>query len=96
MIALEPRHLKIVKDILHRYIPECRVVVFGSRVREKQKKFSDLDLCIMNTLALPDITLDNLREAFAESDLPIRVDIIEWARISPEFKEIVEQQNETI
>ena len=31
-----------------------------------------------------------LKEAFQESDLPIRVDLVDWHRISPEFRTVIE------
>jgi uncharacterized protein len=94
MIELEANFLKIVKEILRKHVPNRQVVVFGSRVKSKAKQFSDLDLCIMGTEPLASETLDNLREAFAESDLPIRVDLVEWASIGPEFREIILHKSE--
>ncbi len=32
-----------------------------------------------------------LNEAFAESDLPWKVDVVEWARMSDAFRRIVER-----
>ena len=70
-------------------LPEQQVIAFGSRVTNTAKVFSDLDLCIMNNQPLPLNILTDLREAFSESELPFRVDIVELATISVEFKEIV-------
>ncbi len=36
-----------------------------------------------------------LKEAFDESDLPIRVDVVDWAETSETFKKIIEQ-NKTL
>jgi hypothetical protein len=33
----------------------------------------------------------NLREDFSESALPIRIDIVDWATITKEFKNIIEK-----
>jgi predicted nucleotidyltransferase len=42
MLNIEPRHLEIVKAILSKYNYEF--YIFGSRITDKAKKFSDLDL----------------------------------------------------
>jgi len=39
-------------------------------------------------------SLGELSEAFQESDLPFRVDLIDWHRISPEFRKVIEQKYE--
>jgi predicted nucleotidyltransferase len=89
MIDLLPKYLLIVENILKQYVPNHHVIAFGSRVKGKAKKFSDLDVCIMAEKQLSHHEIWNLKEAFAESDLPIRVDVVQWATIRPEFREII-------
>lgn len=89
MIILSDQQLKIVQNILQKHLPSKEVLVFGSRVNGKTKPYSDLDLCIINEQPLSLQQLGNLREDLSNSDLPFRVDIVEWATITPEFKEII-------
>ncbi len=84
-LDMEHRHLKIVQDILGRY--PYKFYVFGSRVRGCAKKFSDLDLCFFDNI--PVIELSQIEEAFEESDLPYKVDLINWNSISIDFREII-------
>lgn len=51
---------------------------------------SSLDLLILGDEPLPLAVRVELNEAFCESDLPYRVDIVEWARASPEFRERIQ------
>jgi hypothetical protein len=37
-----------------------------------------------------------LKEEFEESDLPFRVDIVEYSKASPEFKKIISEKNELV
>lgn len=90
MIILEPNHLQIVKAILKQQIPRRKIVVFGSRANGTPKKYSDLDLCVMGKKPLSLKQQADLREAFSESDLPIRVDIVDWATTTPEFQAIIQ------
>ncbi len=91
MIHLSQSELDLVQTILQDYVANSSIWVFGSRATGNAKKYSDLDLCILEKHPLPTDTLINLQEAFSESDLPFRVDIVEWATLSPEFRQIVQK-----
>ena len=88
-INLSEAELAIVREILTRLIPDREVRVFGSRVTGRTKKFSDLDLAIMGQDPVPPATMADLREAFIESDLPIKVDLVDWATTSQTFREVI-------
>lgn len=87
MIDLHPKYVYIVKSILRQYVPETEVYVFGSRATLTAKPHSDLDLVIMGQSAVPICHLQLLQEAFAESDLPFRVDVLDWHTISDSFRQ---------
>jgi uncharacterized protein len=91
-VFIDNHHLDIVKAILHQQIPQYEVWAFGSRVHGQHlKKFSDLDLVIINDKSLSLDEIIDLKTAFDESDLPFRVDIVEWARLDENFKKIIRQ-----
>jgi predicted nucleotidyltransferase len=92
-IDLAPHDLELVIKILQQYIPEHEVRVFGSRINNKAKKFSDLDLVVMTKEPLPLVTLADLTEAFSSSNLPIKVDLLDWARLGDEVREVIIKQN---
>lgn len=96
MIDLNPRHLKTVQDILMTYIPDCEVRAFGSRVKWTARHYSDLDLAIIGSGRLDLTKMRRLREAFEESDLPIRVDVLDWHAIAEGFKKIIAAEYEVI
>ena len=89
---IAPNHLKIVHEILNLNLPSfSKVCVFGSRSQKAQKKYSDLDLAIdYNGQKIPTTTLIALREAFDESDLPYKVDIVDWNTLSDRFKQSIQ------
>jgi len=96
MIYLDDAELTIVKDILNKHLPNTEVWVFGSRAKGNVKPYSDLDLCIKTDNPLSFTELALLKEAFSGSDLPMRVDIVEWLTITPEFQEVIKQKFEKI
>jgi predicted nucleotidyltransferase len=54
------------------------------------KPFSDLDLAILGKQPLPLATLAELADTVIESDLPYKVDIVDWAVTPAYFRKIIE------
>jgi len=97
MIDLTPDQLRLVKGILAEVVPRREVRAFGSRVRGETKPYSDLDLAVMpGGEPSPADWLMQLKEAFAESDLPFSVDVVDWTRLSKGFRKIIEREYEVI
>ena len=88
-LDLRPEDVRTVTAILERYAPGVEVRVFGSRVGAQAKRYSDLDLMLCGSEPLPTRTLSLLAQAFADSDLPIKVDIIDGATTAPAWRERV-------
>jgi type I restriction enzyme S subunit len=80
-----------VQRILRTHVPQHEVWAFGSRVNGAAKPYSDLDLAVVTQHPLPLDVLGALRDAFGESDLPWRVDVVDWACTSESFRRIIEQ-----
>ena len=96
MLAITETERQIVLDILHKNVPEYEVWAFGSRVKGTAKRYSDLDLAIITEKPLSLETHANLVDAFSESDLDWKVDIIDWAACSENFKKIIQTQFEIV
>jgi predicted nucleotidyltransferase len=92
MIDILPEHLQIVLKILSAYAPECEVRAFGSRYAHKAKSYSDLDLVLVAEEKLDWRKLARIQEAFQESILPYRVDVLDWRAISPSFQKAIEER----
>lgn len=90
-IDVSPEQWAIVHAILKRHVPQCAVWAFGSRATWKAKPFSDLDLAIITPQPLSWSTSAALTDDFAESDLPFKVDIVDWAATSAAFRKIIER-----
>jgi type I restriction enzyme S subunit len=89
-IDISPAQWKIVRDILQQNAPQYPVWAFGSRAKRTAKPFSDLDLAIITKQALDRSVSAALAEDFSESDLPFKVDIVDWASTSAAFRKIIE------
>lgn len=96
MIDVAPQYLQIIKAIIKKNIPEYEVRAFGSRVTGKAKTYSDLDLVIMSSSPIDKKILYSTEEEFAESDLPFRVEILDWRTIPESFQKIINEKYENI
>ena len=92
MIDISPHHLEIVRHILRRHVPDREVWAFGSRARRAAKPYSDLDLAIITSTPLSFEVSGALGEDFSDSDLPFRVDIVDWASTEAAFRRIIENE----
>lgn len=95
-VDLAPHDRAEVARILQAQVPELEVWAFGSRVKGTAKPYSDLDLALITAHPLSLERSGALREAFDESDLPIRVDLVDWATTSASFRKIIEQDKVVI
>ena len=78
-----------VKRILAQYVGDYTVWVFGSRVSGTAKNYSDLDIVIVADRPLTIEFMAMINDAFDESDLTIRVDVVDWAATSTSFRDII-------
>lgn len=96
MIDLSPDQLKLVRTIVEEHFPECEVRAFGSRANGTAKKHSDLDLALVGDALLARDRVYRLQDAFEESVLPFRVDVVDWHSISEEFRRVIEDGYEVL
>ena len=92
-LDMSPEHRRLVLDLLAEHLPQVRKVwVFGSRATGRARRYSDLDLAIDAGRPLTSDEAGALREAFEESDLPYRVDLVDWQAIDDRFRRLVEAE----
>lgn len=92
VLTITNEELAIVKRILQTHIPNLEVWAFGSRVKGNAKPYSDLDLAVITKEPLSLQTHADLVDAFSESDLPWKVDIVDWALVAEPFKQVIMYQ----
>ena len=78
-----------VLQILQKYVPHLEVWAFGSRAKWTAKPYSDLDLALISSTPLSLEERAILVEAFDESSLPMRVDLVDWAGTRENFRKII-------
>lgn len=86
-LHLPERYLQMVKAILQTHLPNAEVWAYGSRVNGDYYEASDLDLVVRQPedLSRQQLNLGEVIDAFSESNLPIIVQLVDWARIPSDF-----------
>lgn len=94
VIDLQPQDQELVCTILNRHLPATtKVWVFGSRVKGTARKYSDLDLVIeLPNQVMPLEMLSDMAADFEESELPIKVDIVDWRTLTDDFKRLIDNE----
>ena len=89
MIDLPNDELEIITNLLQKYIPHAEIWAFGSRVNGNAKRYSDLDLAIIDSQSIDIHLIIALKEALSESKLDIKVDLLEWSKLNESFQKII-------
>ena len=89
MIDARPEQMAEIRAILEEYVPGWEVRALGSRVKGSAKPWSDLDLAVAGPSPMSWQNVELLIEAFQESTLPFRVDVLDWREVSPAFQAII-------
>ncbi len=90
-VDITTQDAQILCALLGKYLSETTVWAFGSRVKGTSRPESDLDLVAFID-AEQKSRLYDLREAFAESNLSFRVDILNWDEIPESFQENIRKE----
>ena len=91
-IDITAEQRKTILVLLDRHLPNTTAWAYGSRVRWTSRPQSDLDMVVF---AKPEqkSRLADLREAFEESNLPLRVDLFVWDTVPEEFREQIKAEH---
>ena len=85
MIDLDEKYIDFIKLGVAKYLSNCSIYLFGSRVKGCAKKYSDIDIAL-SCDDLDDNVLLKIKSEFADSALPYEVDVIDLNNISEVFK----------
>lgn len=77
---------KIVFD--HLNPEENEVVIFGSRALDKNRPYSDVDICLKAKKPVPALVLSQLGEELENSDIPYMVDLVDYHSMSEQFRQV--------
>jgi predicted nucleotidyltransferase len=81
--------INIVKEIVLKRVPlaDYSVFLFGSRAVGNNHEMSDIDVGIWGEKPLSAVIKLNLEEELEESDILLKVDLIDFYQVSQDFKD---------
>jgi uncharacterized protein len=85
-IDILPKDLEIVRAIVSHFVRGKEVRAFGSRTSGNARRHSDLDLVIMTEQPLDVAAIAKMTEAFSDSVLPFKVDVLDGASLEETFR----------
>jgi predicted nucleotidyltransferase len=92
-LDLPTRYREQLEALLDTLAPDLTVWAFGSRVNGTSHDGSDMDLVLRNpenpSLKAKNLTL--IRAALSACDLPILVDVLDWAQLPDSLREEIEK-----
>lgn len=93
-IGLNSSEKRIIQEIVQKYLAntEFKSFIFGSRATGKGNEFSDVDIGVEGSEPLPVDIKFELEDAFEESDLPYVVEIVDFSKVSDQFKNIAKSK----
>jgi len=93
MVSVAGLEMEEILAILKQHFSNGRVLAFGSRCKNTHKKFSDLDLAFIkhDGTSLEINEWGRLKEAFEESDLVFRVDVVDYWGTTDNFRKIIDE-----
>jgi predicted nucleotidyltransferase len=92
MIDITAEQKQVIVGIIRQFAPGVEIRVFGSRFTGTAKPYSDLDLALAGKDKLDIRLIARIKEAFEESPLPFRVDVLDWNAITVEFRKVIEEK----
>lgn len=86
--------LSEIKKIIFQFIDKSidKVFIFGSRATNQARKFSDIDIGIEGEKQIELWKMAEIKDAFEESNLPYKVDVVDFALTSKKFQNIAKKK----
>lgn len=82
-----------IKNTARKYLGrDYKLFIFGSRVSGKSRKFSDIDLGILGKTRVPGHSIVKIQEELENSCLPYKVDVVDFTKVSEDFKSVALKQ----
>jgi len=85
------KYKNIIIPILIKYLPDAKIILYGSRARGDFKEGSDIDVSVDSGSKIEDILMGKIMGDLEESNLPINYDIVDFWSVSNDMqKKIME------
>jgi len=83
---------KTLLSIIHKFLPNCKVYLFGSRARKEHDEGADIDLSLDNEDPIDLNVIYKIKNEIEESTIPLFVDIVDINNADEAIKKEIENE----
>lgn len=84
---LSDKYKNILITIIRKYLPECKIYLFGSRATGDQTKYSDVDIAIDSGEVLDLNIIGKIKSEIEESKIPFFVDLVDLNNVDNRMRD---------
>lgn len=81
------KYKKIIMPIILKYLPNVKIILYGSRARADAHEGSDIDIALDAGKKIEDAQMTTIIGELEESNLPINFDIVDFYTISERMQQ---------
>ncbi len=74
---LEEKYITLIRLHVNKYLPQAQIFLFGSRAKNTNKEFSDIDIAIKDQNLNQNI-IAKIKFELEESDIPYKIDVADY------------------
>ena len=94
---LEDRELiEASVEVIKRYLPHARVIVFGSRAKGRHRPNSDLDLALDIGKPIEGWLMETLREELDKLPTLVSFDLVDLHKVGEDFKKTILSEGKVV
>ncbi len=93
---IKDEQLQWILQTLQKELSKPTIIAFGSRVAGTAQPYSDFDIAVDTGEKIPLLSFSTLEEQFANSDIPFKIDLVDWHRVTPEFQQHIKNTGKII
>ena len=83
--------LKKVVEIVSKYLPNCRIYLFGSRAKGTARKNSDFDIAVDCGSKVPFSVMEKIEGELEELSTLKSFDLVDFSLVSDDFRETIKR-----
>lgn len=91
-IETHEKYKSFLIKIIHKYLPNCKIYLFGSRARKTHRSGADIDLALDIEEKIHFKKLFEIQDKIEESNLPLFVDLVDLHSASEKLKNEVKNE----
>lgn len=80
------KYKNIIMTIIEKYLPNAKIILYGSRARGDFKEGSDIDVALDMGTKIDNSLIYKIMGDLEDSDLPIFFDIVDFTKMSEDMK----------